>query len=161
MKVTKTICRPGVSCCDLLIVLAVVGVLCMPLVWKLRQVERQKGAVAWVKAMNGDILYESDVFLCESDVYYPGERRPVFRGHRMKWLSELLGSTYLSTVVCVDLDDHKVTDLSPLTNLPNLRTLRLGDSHQVQDLSPLTKLKNLEHVACPTPRHAIFPRWHI
>ena len=61
-----------------------------------------------------------------------------------KWLRELIGVEYFTTVVVVNLPDIKVSGLSPLANLTKLVQLWLQDT-QVSDLSPLAKLTNLEN----------------
>jgi Leucine-rich repeat (LRR) protein len=45
----------------------------------------------------------------------------------------------------LNLSQTKVSDLSPLTGLQNLRSLKLRDT-QVSDLNPLADLKKLQYV---------------
>lgn len=52
----------------------------------------------------------------------------------------------LEKVKRLDLDGHKITDLTPLTVLAQLRELRLRNN-QITDVSPLAKLTRLTHLS--------------
>lgn len=119
--------------------LVIVMVACLLLASKVRQAERQKIAVAWVKKMGGDVAYDyqpkiGTIFWL--DVHRPDEPP----GPR--WLVELIGVDYFSTVAGVRLDGSQVTDLTPLTSLSRLKDLNL--ERTVADLTPLAKLNELE-----------------
>ena len=58
------------------------------------------------------------------------------------WLRDLLGVDYFHTVVGAEINDTKMSDLSPLADLKNLAGLYV-DGTQVSDLSPLANMKNL------------------
>ena len=45
----------------------------------------------------------------------------------------------------LDLDNNKITDISPLGNLVNLESLYLVNT-QITDISPLFKLSNLRYL---------------
>ncbi len=57
-------------------------------------------------------------------------------------VSDLSPITNLTELREIDLGGNSISDLSPITKLPNLRTLYLG-GNSTSDLSPLTKLPNL------------------
>ena len=53
---------------------------------------------------------------------------------------------YMPKLECVILTLTKVTDLSPLTNCPNLTWLELSSCTGIKDVSPLSSLKNLKYL---------------
>lgn len=53
---------------------------------------------------------------------------------------------YMPRLECVILTLTKVTDLSPLTNCPNLTWLELSSCTGLKDLSPLASLQNLKYL---------------
>ena len=122
--------------------------------WKVRQVQRQKTAVAMVEARAGAVIYDY-----EDDESYDG-RRP-----GPDWLCELIGVDYFASVESIVIpqglpDTSQLAglaqlkflmlscqqdDLSIVGTLANLRVLRLQCGN-FTDLSPLEKLSRLEEL---------------
>lgn len=108
---------------------------CVLLGWKVHKVHQQKMAVAWVRSMGGHVAYD----------YENGELGVALPNATPgpKWLRDTIGVEYVATIDYVDLSSTKVTDLSPLLDLPQLKTLWLRDT-KVHDLSALKHLDVLE-----------------
>ena len=63
---------------------------------------------------------------------------------RRKGIRSLRGVEYLPNLRVLDLLwNRRLTDVTPITNLTNLRSLNLGDN-QIIDITPLATLNNLE-----------------
>jgi hypothetical protein len=127
----------------MLVVVAVVALLA----WKVQQAERQKEVVRWVRKWNGEVHYDF-----EFD--NTGKWKSGVETASPEWLCNLIGVDYLATVVGLQLGDVnkyvgmkpsciKVTDLSPLAKLTDLKILYLFNTY-VSDVSPLEHLTNLK-----------------
>jgi hypothetical protein len=122
----------------LLIVMTVVAVFLGTVVERARQ---QREAVAWVRSQGGHISYDYE--RPEADGSYPRGAKPP----GPEWLRELIGVDYFATVEGVVLDRDEITDLAPLANLPQLRSLGLMIFVDPKtDLSPIQTLKNLKQL---------------
>lgn len=113
--------------------LVVVTVLCVVLGWKVREVQRQKAAVAMVEARAGAVIYDY-----EDGESYDG-RLP-----GPDWLCELIGVDYFATVSVVGFQKYK--DISSLADLTKLEHLLLSDAEQT-DLKIVANLTNLKTLA--------------
>jgi hypothetical protein len=114
---------------SLRLLLIVVTVLAVPLGWigwELRQVRREQATITWIVETGGGVNYQSN--------FKPDDR---------SWWEESTDKWFGERVCWVSLDNTQVSDLSPLAELKNLKTLSL-DQTQVSDLSPLAELKKLE-----------------
>lgn len=125
--------------------LVVVTVLCVVLGWKVRQVCRQKEALAWVAEHNGTVGFDYQKNWLEDspDIFGtpPGPR----------WLHELIGVDYFIKPTIVVVSDGDLEDLGPLADLPSLQWLVVESYSPVGDLSPLTNLQELQklELRCP------------
>jgi hypothetical protein len=111
----------------------VATVLCVVLGWKVRQVQRQKAAVAMVEARAGAVIYDY-----EDDESYDG-RLP-----GPDWLCVLIGVDYFATVSVVAFQKYK--DISSLADLTKLEHLLLCNAEQ-SDLKIVANLTNLKTLA--------------
>lgn len=118
------------------------------LMWKVRQVERQRQAVAWIQKQRGSVYYDYETR--EDGSRMRGVDPPGWR-----WLRELIGVDYFATVrfafiqdmsPLVSAPDPPVTDLTPLAQLGDLEGLylRLPHIRNISALRSLTKLKDLQ-----------------
>jgi Leucine-rich repeat (LRR) protein len=133
---TSTVPRPGLKRLlriSLRTTLVVVTLLCIMLAFKVRKVERQKEAVAWVEEMGGQVEYDSAFDFAGHRAELPGP----------KWLRDMIGVDYFDTVSYASFSDAQVDDLSVIANLTTLRELWL-EAPQLCDLSPLAGLTELE-----------------
>ncbi len=157
--------------------LVVVTVACVFLASKVRQAERQREAVAWVKETGGEVCYDFEFDDARDSIGHStifGRFIPRAEAPGPKWLRETIGLDYFATVVFVVLGDVEVcdissitslqavsflsvdfggTDLTPLAKMANLEWLMLS-GRSINDLSPmgtLTKLKGLS-LCCPSAR---------
>ena len=103
--------------------LVVTAVLCVLLGWKVRQVERQKEAIAWVKEVGGRVTYAYESY--ENDEHGSLVLNGELPGP--DWLCQLIGVDYFASVAEVSLADGVIHDLSPLYELEKLRTLVLWE----------------------------------
>ena len=106
--------------------LLAITIFCVWLGIQVNRVRRQESAVAWVEEAGGRVAYG-----------YQRDKKGDWTGHwdkggnwvwdaephGPKWLRELIGDEYSLTVVEVDLRGTKATDLSPLTDLPDVEWL--------------------------------------
>jgi Leucine-rich repeat (LRR) protein len=103
---------------------------------KVEEARRQRRAVEWVHKHGGTVKYEHE----KTDATgYPLPSPPP----GPKWLLEIAGIDFLDSVVSVDLSGAQVSNLWPLADLPQLKTLWLCDV-PVTDLAPLAKLRRLQ-----------------
>ena len=112
--------------------LVVVTVLTVPVGWvgwKRGQVRKQRPTITWVEEMGGNVSFRSRIGTDERS-----------------WWEELTDKWFGGTVRFVSLEDTQVSDLSPLSPLADLKSLRFIDlqNTQVSNLSPLAELKSLE-----------------
>jgi Leucine-rich repeat (LRR) protein len=109
--------------------LIVLTVLSLPLGWvgwRLAEVHRERSAITWVYKQGGQVGF----------IEMPGKRS--------RW-EESKGMWFRRSVESVDLSDSKVSDLSPLTKLKQIKSLVLNNT-SVSDLSPLAELQNLKEL---------------
>ncbi len=122
--------------------LIVVTILCVWLGWFLYRVEQQREVVRWVEENGGLVEYEYQ--------YTSGGEFKNIPPPGPRWLCNILGVDYFSSVVNVYLDrshrdDPLFNDLKPLASLTKLRRLGL-EYCNVGDLTPLAGLTNLEYL---------------
>lgn len=129
--------------------MAVVLICTLPATWfgyKLRQANREKGAVAFVQQHGGTIKYgwPRELF----GQWFPDTAWQIdFRNTHFRGQTIDLGPlSSLQNVEILRLQHIQVRDLTPLAQLKNLRVLNLY-STQVGDLTPLAELENLEGLA--------------
>ena len=129
--------------------LLAITIFCVWLGIQVNRVRRQESAVAWVEEAGGRVAYG-----------YQRDTKGDWTGHwdkggdwawdaephGPKWLRELIGDKYFLTVVEVDLRGSKATDLSPLTDMPDVEWL-FARSTNITDISPLAHLPNLRYLA--------------
>ena len=137
--------------------LIVLTIFCVWFGLYLYRVEQQREAVKWVLGHGGTVYYDYEL----DDKYFDGDSHPT----APKWLLNMLGVDFFSTVTQVSdfntelidvtmladltklefllLDNTQVCDLTPLVGLTNLRFLDLSDT-QVSDITPLAGLTNLD-----------------
>lgn len=97
------------------------------------------------KPSGGEILSTELAQLTELRIQYRG-------------VSDLTGLEYCTNLTFLDIRGEPVTDISPLFALTNLTHLALVDNHQISDLSPLSNLFKLEWLAIEvTPLEDISP----
>ena len=89
--------------------LVVVTVACVLLASKVRQAERQREVVAWVEKMGGEVAYDYQPKI-GSIFWLDANRKDEPPGPR--WLVDLIGVDFFSTVSGVRLDGTQVTDLT-------------------------------------------------
>ena len=116
--------------------LVLLTVFCVWLGWTAHRVSKQQKAVRWVQEIGGTVNY--DFQLDEQGDFIKDAEPP-----GAHWLRARIGMDWFADVVKVELYGAQVTDLSPLSNLPELRRLSLGKM-PITDLSPFANLKNLE-----------------
>lgn len=104
------------------------------------RVNKQRETVNWVKEMGGTVYYDFQWDLEEPySMPFPG------KPPGPDWLRELIGVDYFADVLIVVLDDTRVSDITPLQNLPHLNALSLRGS-PVSDIEPLSDLTELDWV---------------
>lgn len=113
--------------------LVVVTLLCVLLAFKVRQVERQKAAIAWVEQHGGAVW--NDFEMGDSGYYVANPKPP-----GPDWLRRLVGTDYLSSPISANIDNDALNDISRITALSKLRFLSVT-SRKLHDLSPITKLE--------------------
>ncbi|QDT03063.1 hypothetical protein K227x_14420 [Rubripirellula lacrimiformis] len=122
----------------LLITTAVIAVL---LALPTRRAIFQKRGRAWVASQNGHVSF-SYKYNALTDQWDHNAALPA-----PEWLINTLGIDFFDTVDTVVLDNMTVKDLSPITNLQNLRQLAVYiDIDDSLDFSPLAELPKLELV---------------
>jgi len=116
--------------------LIVMVLLCFLFAWvgtKMRQAEKQKEVVAWVKKNEGDVTYDFE--LDANGEYIPNAKPP-----GPDWLHEWIGIDYFSNVEKVHfffgLTDFELT---PLQGLPYLKRVGLSNEPSNQALQKLQK----------------------
>ena len=117
--------------------LIVLTVFCVWLGWYLLRVEQQRDAVRWVAEDGGTVRYDYDFDLDDESI---DDGKPSVP----KWLLDMLGVDYFSTVTFVGIS-MELSDVTPLATLKSLRFLYLSNT-QVSDVTPLTGLTNLEQL---------------
>jgi hypothetical protein len=118
--------------------LVVLTALCLLLGYKVRHVQQQQAAVAWVQQMHGVVTYDFEVNGSGAPVPYAQPPGP-------NWLRQLIGVDYFASVVGVNLTNPLVNDVTPLATLLSLKELCVQNT-AVSDLSPLAKLTRLERL---------------
>jgi len=116
--------------------LLLLTVLCIWLCWNLYRVERQREAVKWVRENGGTVYYD---FEMDSDGEVLSDSQPPVA----KWLHEILGVDFFSTVRQVGGFETQVSDVKPLAALTKLNELLLNHT-QVSNVAPLAGLTTLE-----------------
>jgi hypothetical protein len=114
--------------------LIVVTVLAVPLGWvgwRLRQVRREQATIAWVVEIGGR-------------VYFPSGASGAAGGERSWWVKNT-AKWFGERAWGVHFRNKQVSDLSPLVELKNLKTLNFRDT-QVSDLTPLAALESLNQL---------------
>lgn len=81
----------------------------------------------------------------------PQEIMDMFRIQRQNYIT-LNGNRYEIIADNLDLNRQRITNISPLSILINLRILYLGYNYQLFDISPLSRLNNLELLALNNTR---------
>ncbi len=104
--------------------LIVVTVLSVPLGWigwRLGEVRRERAAITWVEDMGGRVSFHDRV-----------------KTDERSWWEKTTDKWFGGTVRWASLANTQVSELSPLAELKNLKTLNLNHT-QVSDLSPLRR----------------------
>ena len=125
--------------------LIVLTILCVWLSWHAHRAKEQKVAVNWVLKNGGQVLYTSE---------YEHGNQPSVRGTPSfvsKWLIEMLGVDYFSSVAEVFGFRADLSDVTPLAALKNLESVSV-DGTQVSDLRPLSNLTKLEYLSLSNTR---------
>lgn len=119
----------------LLLLTMVVAVLCaLPV----HRAYTQKRGRDWVVSQNGHITFsykydtEKQQWVHDATLPYPN------------WLVEALGIDFFASVDTIVLDNKEVVDLSPITDLQNLRCL--GIYIEIKDDLDFTPLSHLPHL---------------
>lgn len=115
----------------------VLTILCVWIGWYLLRVEQQREAVKWVLENGGTVDYDYEFDL--NDVFIIGSQPSV-----PKWLYNMLGVDYFSSATQVRAASTRVSDVTSLANLKNLKYLHLGNT-QVNDLAALASRKKPNH----------------
>lgn len=127
-----------VSLRSLFIVTAVVAVI---LVLPVQRSMMQKRGRAWVATQNGHITF-AHKYDAATGKYDRGSKFPA-----PDWLVGLLGKDFFDSVDTVVLDNTVVVDLTPLTNLRELRSLGIMiEIDDALDFGPLAELRKLERL---------------
>ncbi len=114
-------------------------VVCVALGWKVERARKQREAVIWIQKLGGSVGY---------DYERDNNGQPIRNAEPPgpKWLMKQLGIDFFDDVVHVDLSKAPVSDVTPLSGLTNLKTLRLSNSH-VKDVTALSGLTRLEELS--------------
>ena len=112
--------------------------LCVCLGWYVHRVGQQQKTVKWILENRGQIVYA-----CEIDTQLSGSGSPPYVP---KWLFDVLGADYFSSVAEVTGLQPDLSDVTPLASLTSLEILNLDDT-QVKDLTPLANLTKLESLS--------------
>ena len=112
--------------------------LCVCLGWYVYRVGQQQKTVKWILENRGQIVYA-----CEIDTQLSGSGSPPYVP---KWLFDVLGADYFSSVAEVTGLQTDLSDVTPLASLTSLEILNLDDT-QVKDLTPLANLTKLESLS--------------
>lgn len=116
----------------------VIGLL---LTFPVRRVIKQKAGRDWVAAQNGHVVFGYQ-FNSETGAYDHRAEPPAPR-----WLIEVVGIDWFTTVEAVTLDNRTVEDLKPLQNLKSLKSLAIMiDIDDELDFRPLTRLSHLQNL---------------
>jgi len=97
---------------------------------------RQQAAVAWVAKNGGTVIYD----------WQRDEKNPQIKikeNPTPQCLRGALADDYFQTVVGVSVSRRKISDLSPLADLPRLRILRANEVG-IRNIEPLAALGELE-----------------
>lgn len=115
---------------------------------RFEKAKRQRQVVDWVlNDQRGHVHYD-----CEYD-HVPSPTVPnrvnlIPRSPGPKWAENLLGIDFFVNVRSIILDNQEIHDLSPLLQLPELRTIGICiEVWPDANLSSLAELKNLEELA--------------
>lgn len=119
----------------LLLLVLVFGCL---LAWKVNMARRQEASVVWVRETSGSVLYDY-----EADENGRAHNNP--KPPAPPWLIDQLGIDFFDEVVCVNLTNTDVRDLTPLQGLKSLQWLRLAYT-EVSDLTPLSGLTDIRNL---------------
>ena len=109
-------------------------VLCVSLGWYVYRVGKQQTAARWILENRGQVVYAF-----ENETQLSDSRSPSFVP---KWLFDVLGADYFSSVTEVNGLQTDLSDIAPLAALTKLEILNLDDT-QVTDLTPLANLTEL------------------
>lgn len=107
--------------------------------WKVREVHRQRTAVAWVRAMGGIVDYD---FEHEGELERFPRPIPNAAPPGPTWLPADLRADYFGSPIVVLLQLDDITDVSPLAALPSLQFVGLSTS-EIKDVAPLSRLHAL------------------
>ena len=102
----------------------------------------QRQVVAWVHKTGGSVAYDYERYDENGCLILPWDAEPP----APEWLIKVIGVDFFASVVHVHLGTTHVADLSPLTTLPNLKTLSMED-HPIPLLSSLARLTQLEELS--------------
>lgn len=127
-----------VSLRSLFIVTAVVAII---LALPVQRSMMQKRGRVWVATQNGHITF-AHKYDATTGKYDHNSKFPA-----PDWLVGLLGKDFFDSVDTVVLDNTVVVDLTPLTNLRDLRSLGIMiEIDDALDFGPLAELRKLEHL---------------
>ena len=112
--------------------------LCVCLGWYVYRVGQQQKTVKWILENRGQIVYAGEI-----DTQLSGSGSPPYVP---KWLFDVLGADYFSSVAEVTGLQTDLSDVTPLASLTSLEILNLDDT-QVKDLTPLANLTKLESLS--------------
>ena len=119
----------------LLIVVAVLSVPLYWIGWELREVRRERAAIAWVEKVGGHVA-----FFGVND-RFSGVERSWWEQTKGKWFGEKVGGVSIWESHLSPMAELK--DLHPLAEFKELQWIHLARV-QVSDLSHLAEMKNLE-----------------
>ena len=119
----------------MLIGLTVIGLLLGLIVRKSHQ---QRAVVVWAQQSGGRVCYDYE--FASDDRWLP-DAEP----DSPSWIRKLMDVDFLATVAEVDVRGSEVSDLSPLTRLPDLQAVNILATN-ISDLSPLSTLTKLRVV---------------
>ena len=122
-------------------VFIVVTMLCVWLGVTVKQMHRQKAAVALVRELGGSVQYD---YQRESRRWTSfGAVNPFAAPPGPRWMHELIGVDYFASVTVVNLKGTSTIDLLAIADLIDLKSLDLGGTH-VSDIAALAGFTALE-----------------
>jgi hypothetical protein len=101
------------------------------------EARRRKQAVDWVRAGGGQVIFDWEI----RDFARPV--RPTLPG--VAWVQSLVGKRYFENVRVVNLIDCDVSDITLLQYLPEIEWLYLS-RNKISDVSPLSGLRQLKQL---------------